>query len=261
MLQAVKEAKTYSGSDIDPERYIYSCAYTIECHHSIKPHSHDSGQLLLLSKGSARVCIGNRYFHVTPHYAVWIMPNELHTVSSTRGVEYQCVYISRNVCTQLKLPSGILRVSTFMKELINQTIQQGGAYQQNTLGSRLFDVLLGYLEQVEYEQSPVIVPMHSKLAMLCEKVLEDPGCSITLKDWGGMHGGSERNLARVFKRETGMTFKQWSIRVKIQYAIERLRAGDSITSIAYSLGYSSISAFSSAFKTITQSCPSDYTGI
>ena len=63
-----------------------------------------------------------------------------------------------------------------------------------------------------------------------------------------MVGASERTLARLFLKETGVGFRQWRQRLRMLTAIERLAAGQDVTAVALDLGYSSSSAFIAMFK-------------
>lgn len=66
-------------------------------------------------------------------------------------------------------------------------------------------------------------------------------------------------LTRLFKKETGMTFIEYSQYLRIEYAKELLTKTDiSISKVATKIGYSNFSHFSRAFKKITGISPSDY---
>lgn len=79
-------------------------------------------------------------------------------------------------------------------------------------------------------------------------LLTTPGVSTSLAQWAERLGMSERNLARLFRRETGTSFRTWRQRQRMQAAYSRLKQGESVTSVALDSGYSSISAFIATFK-------------
>jgi transcriptional regulator GlxA family with amidase domain len=72
-------------------------------------------------------------------------------------------------------------------------------------------------------------------------------------------GLTPRSLARRFADETGMTWRAALRRMRILAAVEKL-AGDElpITTIAFSVGYTSLSAFNTAFRELTGRTPSQY---
>ncbi len=69
---------------------------------------------------------------------------------------------------------------------------------------------------------------------------------------------SERSLIRKFNAETGMTFRQWRRQARLLEALERLAAGDSVTAVAFAVGYDSISAFIVAFREVFGETPKRY---
>mgnify|MGYP002721722241 FL=1 len=57
-----------------------------------------------------------------------------------------------------------------------------------------------------------------------------------------------RTLARLFRDETGLSFREWRERVRLLAALPRLERGESVTLIAGELGYESTSAFIELFQ-------------
>ena len=70
---------------------------------------------------------------------------------------------------------------------------------------------------------------------------------------------SPRSLARHFSQELGMTWSQALRRQRMIRAIEALASTpEPVTQIAFSVGYSSVSAFNAAFRDFTGLAPTDY---
>jgi AraC-like DNA-binding protein len=68
-----------------------------------------------------------------------------------------------------------------------------------------------------------------------------------------------RTLARRFSDELGMTWRQALRRLRLSRAIEALAGTDkSVTEIGIDVGYTSLSAFNSAFRDFTGQNPTDY---
>jgi len=65
-------------------------------------------------------------------------------------------------------------------------------------------------------------------------------------------------LARLFQRETGMTFGAWRRRRALLTALERLSEGDPVTTVALDLGYESPSAFIAMFRRTLGDTPTRY---
>ena len=68
-----------------------------------------------------------------------------------------------------------------------------------------------------------------------------------------------RSLARRFSQELGMTWQQALRKMRMISAIEALAATDaSVTTVAFSVGYNSLSGFNAAFRDFTGKTPSEY---
>ncbi|WP_394651178.1 helix-turn-helix domain-containing protein, partial [uncultured Acinetobacter sp.] len=55
-------------------------------------------------------------------------------------------------------------------------------------------------------------------------------------------------LMRLFKKQTGLSYRGWIQQMHIALALSKIADGQSMSSIAEALGYSSPSAFSAMFK-------------
>lgn len=79
-------------------------------------------------------------------------------------------------------------------------------------------------------------------------MLTDLADTRTLQEWGTRVGASERNLSRLFRQETGMTFAQWRTRARLRGAVELLAADLPVGLVARRVGYATTSAFVQAFR-------------
>ncbi|WP_420353967.1 helix-turn-helix domain-containing protein [Paenirhodobacter sp.] len=67
---------------------------------------------------------------------------------------------------------------------------------------------------------------------------------------------TERTAARLFVKETGLTFGRWRQHLKLQVALEHLSDGSSVTEAAFAVGYSDVSSFIAAFRQLFGTTPS-----
>ena len=86
-----------------------------------------------------------------------------------------------------------------------------------------------------------------RLLRVMEGLKAEPGNGLDLDEWASVAKTSPRTLARLFQRETGFSFGRWREQLRLTRAIERLAEGESVTRIAYELGYSNVSAFTTMF--------------
>lgn len=64
----------------------------------------------------------------------------------------------------------------------------------------------------------------------------------------GAHGVSVFHLARVFRRATGHSLHAYRMELRLRAALERLADGDDVATLAFALGFSSHSHFTSTFR-------------
>ncbi len=82
---------------------------------------------------------------------------------------------------------------------------------------------------------------------------------IDLADVSSHVGMSPYHFCRVFKESTGLTFKQYLTRRRVEWAKCRLRKSDSrVTEVAYDVGFGSLSQFNRSFARVVGLSPSDW---
>lgn len=93
------------------------------------------------------------------------------------------------------------------------------------------------------------------LTITAERLADDP----RLGEVAAEVGLAPRSLARRFERELGMTWRAALRRLRVLRAIEQLAGTEhSVTRIAMDVGYSSLSAFQSAFRDLIGQTPTAY---
>ncbi len=246
------------GEINDSSRHILSNSAIIDVPHIIQSHRHSRGQLLFAAIGKMKATVNGKCWCLSPGNAIWIPSGAIHDIYAGEAIEYRSVYIDPVAAQSIALSSGVVGIRPLIRELVNESISFGNGYSLNSPEARLNDILLEQLKMMANEACPVMLPANPKLSKLCEMILGDPSDKISLQEWGKQCGASERNLARLFKKQTGISFTQWRHRVQVSHAIERIKAGDSVTTVSTNLGYNSSSAFTNMFKRISGFPPRKY---
>jgi AraC-like DNA-binding protein len=65
-------------------------------------------------------------------------------------------------------------------------------------------------------------------------------------------------MQRLFVEETGMSFSKWRQRLRLISAMQRLVAGEAVTTVALECGYNSPSAFIAMFRNQLGMTPTRY---
>ncbi|MEQ4617320.1 MAG: AraC family transcriptional regulator [Corticimicrobacter sp.] len=143
-----------------------------------------------------------------------------------------------------------LAISPMMRELILYLAVQGPDYPRDGAAGRVAAVLL--------EQLYLPVSDHPRIRHLADALVMDPADRSTLAQWAGKLAMSERSLARLLKRETGLTFGRWRQQLHLIIALQQLAAGRPVQQVAGNLGYDSVTAFITMFKKALGRPPAQY---
>jgi AraC-like DNA-binding protein len=236
---------------IDPDlldRPVVSfCMETGQSDDELPLHSHQKGQLVVASRGSVMCRAPGGMWIVPPQGAVWIPAGLQH---SNRVSDYGKIYVVFIEVSASKLPNSCctLTISPLVRELIHRLSELPPLYPTEGPTSRLGRVLLDELVQMSTEQMYLPISPDSRLQHLAESLLNDPGDRRTLEEWAARYTMSERTLARLMVKQTGMTFGRWRQRLHTLVALQRLSMGSSVQTISLELGYESPSAFITMFK-------------
>jgi len=248
----------HPGNLEDPARPIAPLAidYTGA---SLRPwHHHRRGQLLYADAGVMQVGTAAGTWVVAPEQAVWVPPGIEHQVGHRAGVAMRTLYIDVQVSRELPGDCCVVAVPPLLRHLILRAMEVGLDYTPDSPGARLMAVILDELREMKPEPLHLPHPRDPRLRKIAEALLADPADGRALADWAREAGASARTLARLFVKETGMTFGAWRERLRLTTAVARLAEGESVTAVAYDLGYQSPSAFIAMFRRSLGETPGRY---
>lgn len=227
--------------------------------HIIDWHTHERAQLLYAVQGVMRVTTAAGVWVVPPQRAVWIPPGiEHHVQAQGTPLSLRSLYIRDDVLAGLPEACCVVTVSPLLRELILTAMSLPDVVPADSPSARLVQVLLDRIEGLPVAPLHLPIAADRRLRRIAETLLADPADPRTLADWAQGIGASERTLARLFTRETGMTFGQWRQQVRLLAALARLASGDSVTDVAFDLGYASQSAFIAMFRRTLGKTPGRY---
>ncbi len=227
--------------------------------HVIDWHTHQRAQLLYAVSGVMRVTTENGVWVVPPQRAVWIPPGiEHHVKAQGTPLSLRSLYIDVSKRPDLPGECCVVTVSPLLRELVLAAMSIIADPPTDSSDGRLIAVLLDQIEVLPMASLHLPMIKDKRLRPLADELMENPGNPRTLDEWSTHVGASERTLARIFIKETGMTFGHWRQQVRLLDALARLARGDSVTEVAYDSGYASQSAFISMFKKALGKTPKKY---
>lgn len=249
---------TDSGFVLDARRPILARALEIKGAHRVVPHRHPRAQLVYAIRGVLRVLSDAGTWMVPPSQAVWVPPDITHEIVAADSISIRTLFVDPSATAQLAQACCVLSVPPLLRELILKAVEIGEDYAPGDSGHRVMQVILDLLQDLQ--PAPMHLPMgrDSRLQRIMNALYDDPADERGLDAWARVSGASARTLARLFSRETGMSFDEWRRQLRLLEAIDRLGRGQPVTRVAMELGYRSPSAFVAMFRRSLGTSPGSY---
>lgn len=220
-------------------------------------HQHRKGQLVLALRGGVTCSVSQAMWMVPPHHAVWIPGGMPHSNRATDNASI-CFLFVEPEAAPLPAQCRTLAISPMVRELIQHLADQGQAYDPDGPTARLARVLVEQLGAMPVEMLHLPISHHPKIRRIAHVLARDPADRTTLAEWAGQLALSDRSLARLVKRETGLTFGRWRQQLHMIVAMQQLSGGATVQQVAGNLGYDSVTAFITMFKKSTGQPPGKY---
>ena len=245
------EGLRVSFSSLDPDDYPRPVTSFLvqrkENDDELPIHQHRKGQLVVSAQGSI-VCRTLDGIRIVPsNGAVWVPGGVPHRIAISDNGRSYCVFIDPDVGA-LPHSCATFSINPMLREMIFHLAKLPPLYPLEGPTSRLAQVLLDELAQMKAEPLHFPVPSHPKIQQIAAELIDAPDDRRTVREWAKTMAMSERTLARLILKHTGMTFGRWRQQLHIVIAVQKLGFGTTIQVISQDLGYDSPSAFTAMFK-------------
>jgi AraC-like DNA-binding protein len=223
----------------------------------VHPHRHDDHQLIYASTGVLEVFVADGTWFTPSVRAVWVPAGASHHWQVHGATTVHLVGIGSSLMPSAAQTPRLVTVRPLLRELViacsRGSREDAGRRAGTAAGHRLLQVLVDQVvDQVETAPGPVttMVPAlrDPRLRAVHTLVENDLSVPWSLGQLGRRVGASERTLSRLFHDELGMGFTVWRNQLRLHRASLLLAQGSSVTHAASSCGFSSPSAFISAFR-------------
>lgn len=220
-------------------------------------HRHRKGQLVMAMRGGVMCEVPGSLWMVPPRHGVWIPGGMPHSNRVTDNARLSFLFIEPDAAP---LPDKCctLAISPLVRELIQHLADQGPDYPCDGPTARVVTVLLEQLAMAPVEQLHLPVSEHPRIRRIAGALAIDPADRRTLAEWAQALATSERSLARLVQRETGLSFGRWRQQLHLIVALRQLAGGAAVQQVAVDLGYSSVTAFITMFKKAMGLPPAQY---
>jgi AraC-like DNA-binding protein/quercetin dioxygenase-like cupin family protein len=252
-----------AGKSTDPLDYqrvprpVAAMAKEFADGHHIAPHTHERAQLIYAARGVMTIATPQGTWVVPAHRALWMPAGVVHEIRMAGAVSMRTLYV-RADAGMLSPTVRVIAISPLLRELILRACALPVLYDEAGADGRIMTLILDEIAALPSLALDLPMPRDSRLRPVCRALNADPGDPRTLAAWAHSVSASGRTLARLFLKETGLSFTDWRQQARLLAALARLAEGQPITSIALDLGYDSPSAFAAMFKRALGAPPSRY---
>lgn len=221
-----------------------------------KPHQHSLGQLVLVKHGLLYGYTLEHCWLIKSGLAVWVPPNTVHwgQAHTHSRVELSALYITHELChllpAKVKLFEASFLISALCERLMDTSMPLTEKRRNNIL-----QILIEEISEIPASNFTLPLPQDPRLKKVTDSLIDNPAQRKSMADWGKQVGATERTLARLFRKDTGLRYTEWNNRLRFGIACQRLAEGVSNEQLAVALGFSSGDSFGHWFRRVAGSCP------
>lgn len=226
----------------------------------IARHRHPRAQLVHAIAGVMTVGCPQGRWIVPTGRAVWVPPDTDHDIRIAGPVQMRTVFVEAAACVGLPTVCEVVQVTPLLREAVVAAVSIPFDYALGGRDEHVMQLILDELRAAPRLSMQLPVPRHPRLAKLCASLIAEPARPLGLGAAARELCVSERTLARLFRREVGMSLPEWRRRTRLLLSLPRLAAGASVLEVALEHGYDSPSAFTAVFRREFGLAPSRYLG-
>lgn len=212
-------------------------------------HAHETGQLFALREGLQVIETPAGRWVQPPGWIGWISPRCAHAAQSFGATAGWSLHIEPAMATGLPEGPHVFATTPLVQALVDRLTSfdaSSGAFEERR--ARLVGVLLDELAASVWPSLHLPMPQDKRLAAMATALANDPAMPDTIDQWADRIGMARRTFTRRFAAETGLSFAQWRQQSRLLKAVELLSLGEAVTTVALTVGYSSVSAFIETFR-------------
>ncbi|MGI2226892.1 AraC family transcriptional regulator [Shewanella frigidimarina] len=225
--------------------------------HEIPLHTHPKGQLILALHGYVTCEVSAKMWMVPTHSAIWIPAHKVHSNRASDNAKLCHLFIDSNM-DGMPQNTCTLAISPLVKELMCELASRDQHYRANSKTARLAQVLHDQLIDMPIQHLDFVLSKNMVIQAMSQQLISQPHDRKTLPQWAEQFALTERTLARLIKKETGMTFGKWRTQLHIITSLQALSDKQSVQQVSELLGYESVSAFITMFKKVMKTSPMKY---
>ncbi|MDO7848623.1 AraC family transcriptional regulator [Hymenobacter sp. M29] len=228
-------------------------------------HQHQKTQLVYVRSGVAYLVTPSKTYFLPARHYVLIPPRLEHRVlfhSPQHVVTGLCFAEARDADHPFFSQLGIYPVTDLLYELLRYTESWHGHYGPAQYEPYLFLLNLKLvLPHISHHPLPLALPTTEdpRLVPVLRHIYEHIGELLELGSLARHFGFSPRSLSRLFQECLSISFGQYLKLRRMMAAMEMmLKTRQTISEVAYAVGYNSLASFSNTFNKLVGQRPSEF---
>lgn len=211
-------------------------------------HNHPRAQLLYAISGVMRIETQATSYVVPPTAALLLPSGIEHAVRMDGHVATRMLFLREDATVRIKDRSGVIVVSPLLRELIVAVCAEPPEWEPQGRGHHLAELVIDEILKSKPMPLSLQLPRDARLRRVVASLRERPHDKRGLEDWAQVGNASSRTLARLFRAETGLSFRQWRQQARLTEALSALTVGTAPAKAAEIAGFDSVPAFGVAFR-------------
>lgn len=243
----------------------------------LRPHKHDAMEICYLTSGERTYSVGGRDHTFRGNELFVTYPDEIHGSGAHphgKGLLYwmqirlparPAPFLSLSSREAWPLVTSLRRLEhrsflgerslkRIFEEALTYALEPEGGLARLEISTRIIQWLTIVLRCSERASS---VRITGDVRLVLDHIGGNSVEQSSLDELAALSGLSVSRFKAKFKEQMGMPPGEYGLRQRIRRSEEMLQAGESVTGVAYALGFSSSQYFATAFKRITGRRPCD----
>lgn len=221
----------------------------------VPPQPRGWAHFVVIRSGVALLRCAHSLTHLTPHVAAWIPDGVPYALEFPDRCALRIVYADPAHFSRRTFAT--VRVNRLLHELVERATTAGYLSPRNVRDAHVLAVLadeLATLPDATANRS-LAMPRDADIRASLESALSRAQAPPLVRELASEANMSLRTFERRFRRDTGLTPREWLRRARLGSALAVLASGASITEASLACGYSSLSAFIAAYRAVFGTTP------
>lgn len=211
-------------------------------------HAHTKAQLIYAVSGVMHVETAGAGYVIPPSSALLMPADLVHSIYMDGPVAMRVLFLRPSAASGICDDCRVISVTPLLRELVLAACSEPLDWDVDGRGHHVVSLALDEIGRSTVLPLDLPLPKDARLRRVIDAMRKCPDNPNTLSDWAEIANASERTLARLFRKETGLSFRQWRQQLRLTSAMNALSLGDSLPKAARLAGFESQPAFGAAFR-------------